>query len=219
MFSATRAALLIRMRCRGFCFLGSLFCGFQLRALTFKLLVNLDDLGVFRRVQAIFLLLKAHATRLKLRDAFFSVGFFQIRQLRVAVNRIERLLNVRQRSRRGAQCQLGNRQRNVGNVNKTFLIGMLGGRNGDGIVGIRRSFCKLHRLLLRRNQPNLTLLNFAGDTLRMFALERELLLGARDLGVDFVERALCGVLRVVLGENVLTEPFELRHQRLHLGLF
>ena len=45
----------------------------------------------------------------------------------------------------------------------------------------------------------------------MFALERELLLGARDLGVDFVERALCGVLCVVFGENVLPEPFELRH--------
>ena len=89
MLGATHATLFISLRRSKLGFLRRLFSGFELRTFAVKLLINLDDLGVFWGVQAIFFLLKAHATRLKLRDAFFGIGLFQIRELRVAVNRIE----------------------------------------------------------------------------------------------------------------------------------
>ena len=91
--------------------------------------------------------------------------------------------------------------------------------NRHRIVGIRHRLGQLHRLLLRRNQTALPLLNLARHPLRTLTLERELLLGARDLGIDFVEPALSGVLRVVFAEDILPQAFKLRHQRLQIGLF
>ena len=164
-------------------------------------------------------MLQPHPARLKLRDALFGVDFFELRQLCFTVDGVDRLLHVSQRGCGSAQRGLCDRQRNARDFNKSFLIRMFRGRHGDRIIGLRQRLGQLHGLLLRGKQTRLPLLGFGCHARGALTLERELLLGARDLRIDFVERALRRVLRVVLGEHVLTQALKLRHQRLQLGFF
>ncbi len=219
MLGAALVAVFIGLSGSGFSFLCGLFSRFEFGTFAFELFVDGDQLCVFRRVQAITLLLQSHAPRLELCDTLFRVGFLQLRQLGIALDRVDRLLHIGKRRGRSPQCSFGNRQRNVRGIDDFLVFSVFRRRNGDSVIGIGYRFRQLHRLFLRSAQSRLPLLGLGGHTLRTIPFERELLLGARHFGIDFVERALRRVLRIVLGENVLPQAFELSHQRLQLGFF
>ena len=219
MRGALAAALFVRNRCGFFGLLCRLFCNLQLCALAVKLLFNLDQLGIFRRDQTVALLLQTHATRLKLRDTFLGVTLFEPHELRITFDGTDGLLHVGQRRGRSTQRGFRERHRHARQLNQTHLISMFGRGDGHRIIGLSHRFGKLHRLLKRRDQARLTLSHLTRNTLRTITLERQRLLDARHFRIDFVERALRRMLRIVLRKYVLPQALKLRHERLQFRFF
>ena len=218
-FSAAMRTLFVSMSSCGLGLLRRLLGSFELGALALKLLIDGNQLGVLRRIQAFALLGETKLARLQLGNAFLGGGLLELRKLGFAVDRVDRLLHIGERGGRRAQRRLCQRQRSAGGIDEFFLFYVLRGSNGDRIVRLGQRLVELPGLLLCVGKARLSLRNFLRHALRTITLERELLLDTRDFGIDLVERALRRVLRVILGENVLAQSFELRRQRLHFSFF
>ena len=149
---------------------------------------------------------EAELARLQLGNAFLGGGLLELGKLGFAVDRVDRLLHIGERGGRRAQRRFCQRQRSAGGIDEFFLFYVLAAATATASFALGQRLVKLPGLLLCVGKACLSLRNFLRHALRAITLERQLLLDAGDFGIDLVERALRGVLSVVLGKYVRRRP-------------